>query len=92
MSALGQARAIVALGSNVKQGLNRSRLNAKAFRMSEPPRNKVTPAPSRAERLAAQLRENLRRRKAQSRAMAQAPSGGASESPAESLSKQTRES
>ena len=39
--------------------------NGKAFRMSEESSNKM----SREERLAAKLRENLRRRKAQSRQM-----------------------
>jgi hypothetical protein len=45
--------------------------------MSEQPRNKV----AREERLAAQLRENLRRRKAQARAM----NGGPGESPSQPL-------
>ena len=47
--------------------------------MSDPSRSN----PSREERLAARLRENLRRRKAQARQMA----AGGGESPAESLSK-----
>ncbi len=42
---------------------------------------------SREERLAAQLRENLRRRKAQSKAIARAAGGSASESDAQALPK-----
>jgi hypothetical protein len=45
-------------------------LSGKAFRMSEQPGKNM----SREERLAAKLRENLRRRKAQARATSQ-PSG-----------------
>jgi hypothetical protein len=45
--------------------LSTRRDNAKAFHMSEEPRKNM----SRDERLAAKLRENLRRRKAQARAM-----------------------
>lgn len=41
----------------------------KAFRMSEEPRKNMASPTAREERLAAKLRENLRRRKAQSRAM-----------------------
>jgi hypothetical protein len=78
-----QARAIVARGTNVKRGLNTSALNAKAFRMSEQSRKNL----SREERLAAQLRENLRRRKAQSKAIARAAGGSASESDAQALPK-----
>jgi hypothetical protein len=52
----------------------------KAFRMSEGPRKNM----SREERLAAKLRENLRRRKAQARAL--------DESPTESLPKRADES
>ncbi|WP_143738085.1 hypothetical protein [Erythrobacter donghaensis] len=48
---------------------------ANAFRMSEEPRKNM----SRKERLAAKLRENLRRRKAQSRAVA--GTGGDSDHP-----------
>ena len=51
--------------SNVKQGLSFGDVAGKAFRMSHDASNKM----SREERLAAKLRENLRRRKAQSRAM-----------------------
>jgi len=40
----------------------------KAFHMSEEPRKNMSPARVREERLAAKLRENLRRRKAQARA------------------------
>ena len=43
-------------------------LICKAFRMSEEPRKKMSAQASREERLAAKLRENLRRRKAQARA------------------------
>lgn len=56
--------------------------------MSEPPRNKVTQTATREERLAAQLRENLRRRKAQARAI----NGTAGESPSQTLSKHAGES
>ena len=52
-------------------------LNGKAFRMSEQARNKL----SREERLAAKLRENLRRRKAQSRGLNAEPPGGDPQSP-----------
>jgi hypothetical protein len=87
-----QARAIVGLDAIVKQGLNRSQVNAKALRMSEPPRNNITqPAASRLsreDRLAARLRENLRRRKAQARQMG----ASASESTAQTLPKPTSES
>jgi len=41
----------------------------KAFHMSEEPRKNMSPARVREERLAAKLRENLRRRKAQARAL-----------------------
>jgi hypothetical protein len=61
-------------------------LNGKAFHMSEQPRNKVTQGEAREtreERLAAQLRENLRRRKAQARAI----NGKPDESSAPVLSK-----
>lgn len=43
--------------------------NANALRMSEEPRKKMSSPLSREERLAAKLRENLRRRKAQARQM-----------------------
>jgi hypothetical protein len=46
--------------------------NAKAFHMSEEPRKNMSPRDERAERLAAKLRENLRRRKAQGKAQARA--------------------
>ena len=49
--------------------------NGKAFRMNEDERKKM----SREERLAAKLRENLRRRKAQSRQIdAESPDNGVS--------------
>ena len=60
-----QARPIVAPQQNVKPSLNGERDSAKAFPMSEDPSKKM----SREERLAAKLRENLRRRKAQTREM-----------------------
>ena len=53
--------------------------NAKAFRMSEGPRKNMSAQASREERLAAKLRENLRRRKAQARAIDCA--GGDSDKP-----------
>lgn len=60
--------------------------SGKALRMSKPSGDKTTQAPaaglSREERLAARLRENLRRRKAQARQMG-SPDG---ESAAENLS------
>jgi hypothetical protein len=56
--------------------------------MSEQPRNKV----SREERLAAQLRENLRRRKAQSREMSRPANIGESESSAQTLPKPSGDS
>jgi len=65
-------------------GLNGRPLNGKAFRMSEQPRNNLT----REERLAAQLRENLRRRKAQARAL----SSSADESPSQVLPKPASDS
>ena len=72
-----QARPIVARLRNVKRTcavrivlslchLSAAPDKANAFRMSEDPRKNL----SREERLAARLRENLRRRKAQSRAAA----------------------
>ena len=54
-------------------------LICKAFHMSEGPRKNM----SREERLAAKLRENLRRRKAQARAASAA--AGESDTPTESL-------
>ncbi len=51
--------------------------------MSEQPRNNLT----REERLAARLRENLRRRKAQARQMSAASTGAPGESAAQTLSK-----
>ena len=53
------------LARNVKQHLSDGRNSSKAFRMGEESSNKM----SREERLAAKLRENLRRRKAQARQM-----------------------
>ena len=64
--------------------LQAKRADGKAFRMAEQSRNNLT----REERLAARLRENLRRRKAQARAL----SGAESESPAQMLSKHADES
>jgi hypothetical protein len=60
--------------------------NAKPFPMNEGPRKIL----SREERLAAKLRENLRRRKAQARAAAQVT--GDSDVPTEGLSNPARES
>jgi hypothetical protein len=54
-----------------------ARYICKAFRMNEQPRKNMSPKDERAERLAAKLRENLRRRKAQARAAA--GTGGDSE-------------
>lgn len=59
--------------------LNAEQLGGKAFRMNDQPRNNLT----REERLAAQLRENLRRRKAQARQI----SAASSESPSQTLPK-----
>ena len=56
---------IVASGANVKRCLKERPNSGKAFHMSEGTGNKM----SREERLAAKLRENLRRRKAQGREM-----------------------
>ena len=60
-----QARPIGVRPAIVKRGLKEARHNGKAFRMSEQPSKNM----SREERLAAKLRENLRRRKAQARAL-----------------------
>ena len=60
-----EARPIVGPQPNVKRGLKVCADRAKAFRMSEDKGNNL----SREERLAAKLRENLRRRKAQNREM-----------------------
>jgi hypothetical protein len=49
-------------------------VKAKALLMSEVSRKNMSPAQAREDRLAAKLRENLRRRKAQARAAAGAPS------------------
>ena len=65
-----QARPIVVRPRNVKRGLKVRRTKANEFRMSEDPCKNM----SREERLAAKLRENLRRRKAQARAVAGAAS------------------
>jgi hypothetical protein len=54
-------------------GLMVGRYICKAFRMSEEPRKNMSHAEARAERLAAKLRENLRRRKAQARAIGESP-------------------
>jgi len=58
--------------------------------MSEGPRKNMSPKNDRAERLAAKLRENLRRRKAQARATSQAT--GDSDTPTEGLSNPASES
>lgn len=87
-----QARAIVLPPHNVKRGLNGEGVSGKGFRMSEQPRNKVTQsgalALSREERLAARLRENLRRRKTQARQIDAAHN----ESGAQGLSNPTHDS
>ena len=57
-----------------------ARYICKAFRMSEEPRKNMSSAKAREERLAAKLRENLRRRKAQARALDE------SDAPTETLS------
>ena len=54
--------------------------------MSEDPRKNMSHAEARAERLAAKLRENLRRRKAQARALDD------SDAPTQGLSKRADES
>jgi hypothetical protein len=66
-----KARAIVAPRPAVKLRLRPGADSGKALPMSEPPSS-----PSREERLAAKLRENLRRRKAQARALSGATGGG----------------
>ena len=58
-----KARPIVARALDVKPSLKDCSITAKAFRMSEETHKNM----SREERLAAKLRENLRRRKAQAR-------------------------
>ena len=60
-----EARPIVGWLENVKRGLKHEARKAKAFRMKDEANNNLT----REERLAAKLRENLRRRKAQPREM-----------------------
>jgi hypothetical protein len=55
----------------VKQALPRALHDGRAYAMAERPAK-----PTREERLAAQLRENLRRRKAQARALGQRPATG----------------
>ena len=57
----GQARAIVGTRPKVKHGLSGRQINGMESAMTD--------KPSREERLAAKLRENLRRRKAQARAL-----------------------
>ncbi|BDW80858.1 hypothetical protein MACH24_02960 [Erythrobacter sp. Dej080120_24] len=76
-----QARAIVARDANVKRGLKVAASNGNGFRMSEGQSNKM----SREERMAAKLRENLRRRKTQSRQLkAESPDNGVSKDDCES--------
>lgn len=57
-----EARAIVRAGANVKRCLSLARFAATSTAMAKP-----DPKATREERLAARLRENLRRRKAQAR-------------------------
>ena len=52
-------------------GLNLRASDAKAFRMSESPDKNMSRELTKEERLAAKLRENLRRRKSQSREMSE---------------------
>ena len=59
-----KARAIGVRGHDVKPSLSAPAISGKGLRMSED-----REAPTREERLAARLRENLRRRKAQARAI-----------------------
>jgi len=62
-------------------GLSIAPNNGKAFHMSDDPSKKM----SREERMAAKLRENLRRRKTQSREMrAESPDNGVSKDDSES--------
>ncbi len=82
-----QARPIVARRGNVNAlvaqtlcHLSTRPDNAKAFRMSEDARKNLAPKDDRAERLAAKLRENLRRRKAQARALSESDAANATES------------
>ena len=67
----GQARAIVAAGANVKHGLRRIAMTGMAAGMSHASDNRT-----REERLAAKLRENLHRRKAQARALGNGSKAG----------------
>ena len=66
----GQARAIVAGGAKVKPSLSGARNLGKKARMAPP-----SPKPPREEILAAKLRENLKRRKAQARSLARSLTG-----------------
>ena len=68
------------------------RSNGNAFRMGEDPSKNVSPKDDRAERLAAKLRENLRRRKAQSRQFSQATGDSDTADARESLPNPPRES
>jgi hypothetical protein len=70
------------------QGLKTRLLSGKALRMGEDPRKNM----SRDERLAAKLRENLRRRKAQSRQISRAPGDSDAGDATESLPNPPRES
>ena len=76
----GRRALLSGLPAMSREGLNVGRASAKALGMSEEPRKNM----SREERLAAKLRENLRRRKAQSRAQS---AGKAGESRDNGLSK-----
>ena len=69
-----EARPIDGRAANVKPGLMRRARRGRAFRMSEEKDNNLSRPQTKEERLAAKLRENLRRRKAQSREMRE--SGG----------------
>ena len=75
----GQARALAARGPVVKRGLSFASARGKALAMEKKP-----DVPSREDRLAAKLRENLKRRKAQARMMERADKGALPKSPPKS--------
>ena len=75
----GQARALAARGPVVKRRLSFAPTRGKAPVMEKKP-----DASSREERLAAKLRENLRRRKAQARVMERTDNGTLPKSPPKS--------
>jgi hypothetical protein len=73
-----QARALAARVRNVKVSLSRTTTTSNKAAMNDAPNLSRDANPSREERLAAKLRENLRRRKDQARATKSEP---ANESP-----------